>query len=77
MERVFAELTQKRIQRGLFRNIPEFIDALDQYLSIYNEHPTPFVWMVKGENILRKVSQRKTIAKAKGTSHSTQASFNK
>jgi len=61
VERVFGELTQKRIRRGVFHSVPELIDAIDQYISIYNEHPKPFVWTAKVEDMVRKVSKCKAI----------------
>ena len=61
VERVFGELTQKRIRRGVFHSVPELIDAIDQYISIYNEHPKPFVWTAKVEDIVQTVSKCKAI----------------
>ena len=61
MERVFGELTAKRIRRGVFHSVPELVSAIDQYLNIYNENPKPFVWTAKVEDILRKVSECKAI----------------
>ena len=61
VERVFSELTRNRIRRGVFHNVLELIDAIDQYLNTYNENPKPFVWTAKVEDILRKVSKCKAI----------------
>jgi urease gamma subunit len=36
VERVFGELTQKRLRRGVFHNVPELIGAIYQYLGAYN-----------------------------------------
>ena len=61
VERVFGELTAKRIRRGVFHSVPELIDAIYKYLDAYNEDPKPLVWTAKVEDILRKVSKCKAI----------------
>ena len=61
VERVFGELTAKRIRRGVFHSVPELIDTIYEYLDTYNEDPKPLVWTAKVEEILRKVSKCKAI----------------
>ena len=61
VERVFGELTAKRIRRGVFHSVPELIDAIYKYLDAYNEDPKPLVWTAKVEDILQKVSKCKAI----------------
>ena len=61
VERVFGELTAKRIRRGVFHSVPELIDAIYKYIDSYNENPKPLVWTAKVEDILRKVSKCKAI----------------
>ena len=61
VERVFGELTAKRIRRGVFHSVPELVDAIYKYLDAYNEDPKPFIWTAKVEDILRKVSRCKAI----------------
>ena len=56
-----CELTQKRIRCGVFHSVPELIDAVDQYISIYNEHRNSFVWTAKVEDNLRNVSESNAI----------------
>ena len=56
VERLFAELTQKRIRRGVFRSVLELINAIDEYLDKHNSHPKPFVWTKTAENILAKLA---------------------
>ena len=46
VERFFRELTTKRLRRGVFRSLPELIEAITEYLQHYNPRPTPFVWTV-------------------------------
>jgi len=61
VERVFGELTQKRLRRGGFHSVPGLIDAIYKYLDAYNKDPKPLVWTAKVEDILRKVSKCKAI----------------
>jgi transposase len=56
VERWFSELTQKRIRRGTFHNVPELIKAIREFLAVYHENPRPFVWTAKADDILRKVA---------------------
>src|SRR3954468_18279058 len=43
VERWFAELTNKRIRRGVFRSVKELKSAIRAYIGIHNEDPKPFV----------------------------------
>jgi len=61
IERWFAELTQKRIRRGVFRSVPDLIAAIEDFMKIYNENPKPFVWTKKVDQILAKVNRCKAI----------------
>jgi transposase len=57
VERWFAELTNKRLRRGDFRNVAELIAAIQDYLTSTNEQPTPFIWTASAESILDKVNR--------------------
>jgi len=61
IERWFAELTSKRIRRGAFRNVPELIQAIHDFLERCNEPPKPFVWTASVESIMEKVNRCKVI----------------
>jgi len=61
VERWFRDLTDKRIRRGIFRNVPELIDAIMEYIAVNNDNPKPFVWTASAEAILRKVSKCRVI----------------
>ncbi len=61
VERWFRELTEKRIRRGVFRSVAELTAAIDEFLSVYNRHPKPFVWTASVETILEKVRHCKVI----------------
>lgn len=62
VERFFRELTTKRLRRGVFRSLPELIEAITAHLKTYNKNPTPFVWTATASDILAKVKRaRKTL----------------
>src|ERR1700674_5563511 len=44
VERWFAEITNKRIRRGVFRSVKELEAAIREYIDVHNENPKPFVW---------------------------------
>src|SRR5260370_32709693 len=51
VERWFAELTNKRIRRGVFRSVKDLEAAIRWYIDIHNEHPRPFVWTKTADQI--------------------------
>jgi transposase len=57
VERFFRDLTDKRIRRGIFRDVEELIMAIGDYIDHYNENPKPFVWTAKASDILEKVKR--------------------
>ena len=52
VERWFAELTNKRIRRGVFRSVKELEAAIREYIDVHNEDPKPFVWTKTADQIL-------------------------
>ena len=42
VERFFAEITTKRIRRGVFRSVGELEDSVRDYLDQHNVAPKPF-----------------------------------
>ena len=42
VERFFAEITRKRIRRGVFKSVAELEQAIYDYLAIHNHNPVPF-----------------------------------
>ncbi|MBM3131467.1 MAG: IS630 family transposase [Chloroflexi bacterium] len=61
IERWFAELTLKRIRRGVFRSVPELVAAIHEFIQINNQQPKPFVWTKKANQILDKVGHCKAV----------------
>ena len=64
VERWFAELTNKRIRRGIFRSVKELEAAIREYIEIHNEDPTPFVWTKTADQILNSIARyaKRTLA---------------
>jgi transposase len=59
VERWFGDITQKRIRRGVFKSVPDLIQAITDYINHHNQHPKPFVWTKKAEDIMAKVGRCK------------------
>ncbi len=59
VERWFRDITDKRIRRGIFRNVPELIAAIQAYLENHNQNPRIFTWTASVEHILTKVAKCK------------------
>jgi transposase len=54
VERLFAELTNKRLRRGIFRSIADLQATINRYLRERNRAPKPFVWTKSADTIIRK-----------------------
>jgi transposase len=54
VERFFAEITDKRIRRGVFTSVAALKEAIHDYLDRRNADPTPFVWTKPAATILEK-----------------------
>ena len=61
VERWFREITDKRIRRGSFKNVPELIDAITQYLENHNQNPRVFIWSASVERIMSKIAKCKEV----------------
>jgi transposase len=57
VERWFAEITNKRIRRGIFRSVKELEAAIREYIAIHNEDPKPFVWTKTADEILASIAR--------------------
>src|ERR1700746_2062465 len=64
VERWFAEITNKRIRRGVFRSVRELETAIREYIDIHNENPKPFVWTRTADQILDSMARyaRRTLS---------------
>lgn len=57
IERWFAELTNKRIRRGSFLSVDDLEAAIQDFLTVWNEKPKPFVWTATVDSILAKLAR--------------------
>lgn len=55
VERFFRSISTARLDRGVFRSVPELITAIEEYITVHNQNPKPFVWTAKANDILQKV----------------------
>jgi transposase len=67
VERFFAEITNRRIRRGVFRSVPALQKAIMEYLENHNKNPKPFVWTADADRILSRV--RKVCERTSGSGH--------
>jgi transposase len=61
IERWFREITDKRIRRSAFHSVPQLIEAIMAYIQKHNEHPKPFVWTAKAQDILEKIRRARAV----------------
>jgi len=54
VERWFGELNGKRIRRGVFVSLQDLVDAIHEYMAVWNQDPKPFVWTATVETIVEK-----------------------
>ncbi|HEY6273697.1 MAG TPA: IS630 family transposase [Terriglobales bacterium] len=57
VERWFAELTNKRIRRGVFRSVKDLETAIREFIEVHNEDPAPFVWTKSADQILASIAR--------------------
>jgi transposase len=61
VERWFREITDKRIRRGVFRSVPELVDAIMDYIAAHNDDPQSFQWTAKAEDVIEKVRRAREV----------------
>lgn len=57
VERLFAELTEKAIRRGVFTSVRALEEAITTYLAGRNQQPRPYTWTATVTAILDKVGR--------------------
>jgi transposase len=64
IERWFAELTNKRIRRGVFVSVKALEAAIREYIDVHNEDPKPFIWTKTADQILDSMARyaKRTLA---------------
>jgi transposase len=71
VERFFAEITTKRIRRGIFRSVAELEQAIHDYLDRRNTDPKPFVWTKTADVVLDK--ERRALDRLEAIKNGNQA----
>ncbi|MFF4948510.1 IS630 family transposase [Streptomyces chattanoogensis] len=56
VERWFAELTQKKLKRGVHRSVQALERDIRTWLADWNDDPRPFAWTKTADEILDKVA---------------------
>ena len=56
VERWFAALTTKKLQRSAHRSIKELAADITNWTEHWNENPTPFTWHKTAEQILERLA---------------------
>ena len=67
VERFFAEITRKRIRRGVFTSVAELEAAIHDYLNTHNTDPKPFVWTKSADVILARTAHARAALDAAKT----------
>jgi transposase len=57
VERFFAEITVRRIRRGVFKSVPAPEQAIAENLAEHNRRPRPFVWAADADSILDRIKK--------------------
>ena len=57
MERWFAELTRKLLQRSAHRSVAALTADLNTWVDTWNDNPTPFVWHKTADEILTSLKR--------------------
>ena len=56
VERWFAELTARKLRRGVHRSVRELNSDIRDWLGHWNEDPRPFVWTKSSDQILETIA---------------------
>ena len=57
VERWFAELTRKQLQRGVHRSVAELERDIATFIDAHNENPKPYKWVKSADEILASVKR--------------------
>jgi transposase len=57
VERWFAELTTKKLQRGAHRSVPALNKDIRSWIKTWNDDPRPYVWTKTADQILESISR--------------------
>ena len=57
VERWFGLLTERQLRRGIHRSTQDLEQAIENYLTVTNDSPKPFVWVKTADEILATVAR--------------------
>ncbi|AQS86814.1 transposase [Neoasaia chiangmaiensis NBRC 101099] len=57
VERWFAELTRKQLQRGVHRSTADLEADIVAFIEAHNENPKPYRWVKSADQILASVKR--------------------
>lgn len=57
IERWFAELTRKQLQRGVHRSIADLEADIQAFIEAHNENPRPYRWVKPADQIMASVKR--------------------
>lgn len=66
VERVFADLTEKQLRRGVFTSVAALESAALNYLTHRNDDAKPFTWTADANTILGRVAKNHAIISKSG-----------
>jgi transposase len=66
VERVFADLTQKQLRRGVFTSVAALEKAATDYIDARNDDAKPFVWTADANTILGRVAKNCAVISKSG-----------
>lgn len=66
VERLFSEITNKMIRRGVFKSVEQLKNDITKFLDLHNENPKIYTWTKDADTIISKVIKCK---EALGTQH--------
>jgi len=61
VERWFREITDKRIRRGVFRNVNELKTAILSFIDTHNESSQSYAWTAKADVIIERVKRARAV----------------
>jgi transposase len=66
VERVFADLTQKQLRRGVFTSVASLEKTALDYIDARNDNAKPFVWTADANTILGRVAENRAAISKSG-----------
>lgn len=62
----FAQLTERRLKRGVFSSVTQLVEAIELWAEHWNDDPKPFVWHTPAKEIVKRVRRgRRTLHQIK------------